>query len=61
MEWDIDKNEWEVKTHEVQLNILQIQTLKSIMNHITMKGSWNLGYRNASSSGIAIFPCTILE
>ena len=40
VEWDMD-NEWVVQTHEVQVNILQIKTLKTIMNHTTMKKVWN--------------------
>ena len=41
MEWDINNNEWGVQTHDNQLKILQMKTLKTIMNHITMKEIWN--------------------
>ena len=37
MDWVIDKNEWGVQTRENQLKILQMKTLKTIMNQITMK------------------------
>ena len=36
MEWDIN-SEWGVQTHEAQVNILQIKTLKTIMTHIKMR------------------------
>ena len=37
----MDNKECGVQTRDNQLKILQMKTLKAIMNHITMRELWN--------------------